>query len=180
MKTMVVYESMFGNTRDVAEAIADGLRVVSEIEMYEVGEAPDMIGQDVDLLIVGGPTHQFGMTRSSSRESAASQSDEPLVSSGRGVREWLSTVDPGRPGLPAAAFDTTMKSPRFLKYLGSAAGSIMKQLRARGCEPAARPERFWVDGGQGPLTDGEMDRARQWSADVASRVQTAQRATGIA
>lgn len=168
MKTVIVFESMFGNTRDVAMAIEAGLLSESMVEVYEVGVAPDTIGADVDLLIAGGPTHQFGISRPSSRAQAGGQVSEPLVSQGRGIREWLETVQIESRELRFAAFDTTMQSPRFLKYMGRASRKIHKALSRKGLTAAAPAESFWVDGGQGPLADGENERARLWAASLAS------------
>jgi hypothetical protein len=177
MKVLIVYESMFGNTRDIAMAIEDGLTEQGVVETVEVGEAPDVIPEDVELLIAGGPTHQFGMSRSSSRADAGSRAKAPLVSPGRGIREWLAAVDPGRTRLPVATFDTTMKSPAFLKYLGSASGRIMIELRNKGCVASLQPERFWVAGGDGPLVDGEYERARRWGAEAGAEAARMQEST---
>ncbi|MEX1126227.1 MAG: flavodoxin, partial [Acidimicrobiia bacterium] len=72
MKALVVYESMFGNTKLIAEAVAGGLTRHLDVETVEVGQKP-VFGPGVDLVVVGGPTHAFGMTRASTRKSAAEQ-----------------------------------------------------------------------------------------------------------
>jgi hypothetical protein len=96
MKTLIVYESMFGDTQLIADAIAAGLSAngaVDVVDVIEVGTAPTSIGVDVDLLIVGGPTHAFSMSRPSSREDASRQAGEnAIISRGRGIREWLETL----------------------------------------------------------------------------------------
>src|SRR5690606_25531699 len=71
MKVLVVYESMFGNSERVAHAVADGMRPHAEVELLEVDEAPGVPGADVDLLVAGGPTHAFSMSRERTREDAA-------------------------------------------------------------------------------------------------------------
>ena len=76
MKALVVFESMFGNTKEIAEAIAEGLRDTLETECLEVGQAPAP-WEDIDLLVVGGPTHQFGLSRPDSRKGAITETDEP-------------------------------------------------------------------------------------------------------
>ena len=58
-RALVIYESMFGNTRAVAEAIADGLRSRFETEIVEVRGAPVEIPDDVSLVVIGGPTVGF-------------------------------------------------------------------------------------------------------------------------
>lgn len=160
MRALVVYESMFGNTRSIAEGIADGLRSRMDVELVEVGAAPDQLGPDVDLVVVGGPTHAFGMSRPSTRRSAAEQADAPLLSAGRGIREWLASAAlPER--LLAATFDTKAVRPRLP---GSAGNKAARRLRRRGCRVVASAH-FWVAGVQGPLVDDEVARARGWAAD---------------
>src|SRR5690606_14826892 len=70
MRALVAFESMFGNTGLIAEAIADGLARHGEVETAEVGTAPVLLPAEVDLLVVGGPTHAFGMSRPGTRSSA--------------------------------------------------------------------------------------------------------------
>ena len=114
---------------------------------------------DLDLLVVGGPTHAFGMSRERTRESAAEQAAGSVVSAGEGLREWLSAVTEGSPDIAAAAFDTRIDKPRLP---GSAAHGAERRLRRLGfriIEPAAS---FYVTDMYGPLVDGERDRARHW------------------
>ena len=73
MRARVVFESMFGNTQVIAQAVADGLAESMSVELEEVGSAATEIAGDVDLLVVGGPTHAFGMSRQRTRESAVSR-----------------------------------------------------------------------------------------------------------
>lgn len=169
MKALIVYESMFGNTRDIALAIGDGVSEAADVEVVEVGLAPDVIPPDLDLLIAGGPTHQFGMSRTSSREQARNQASGAQISYGRGIREWLDDITvPDRP-LPVATFDTTMEKPRLLRYLGRASRSIAKHLERKGCAMRVPPESFLVGGGNGPLVEGELERARQWARETVVR-----------
>lgn len=161
-RTLVVYESMFGNTRAVAGAIAEGAGAAGPVELVEVGAAPTTLPDDVDLLVVGAPTHAFGMSRPSTRKSASEQSETPLVSAGIGVREWLDGLVP-RPGVRACAFDTRVRVPGLP---GSAAKAIARRLRSLGFTVQARQASFWVAGSPGPLRDGELSRARAWGADI--------------
>ena len=82
MRALVVFESMFGNTRQIAGAVADGLSQAVRTDLVEVSRAPAQISGDVELVVVGGPTHAFGMTRPGTRRDAARQAAEPLVSAG--------------------------------------------------------------------------------------------------
>src|SRR5512139_1244290 len=87
-KALVVYESMFGNTEGVARAVADGLRGHLDVDVVEVAKAPSPLGEDVDLVVVGGPTHAFSMTRQNTREDAVRQGAQ-AGSAAYGIREWI-------------------------------------------------------------------------------------------
>ncbi|HEY9494258.1 MAG TPA: flavodoxin/nitric oxide synthase [Intrasporangium sp.] len=166
MKTLIVHESLFGNTKAVADAIKRGL--VRGTESDEVGtmrsdEAPGVIPEDVSLLIVGGPTHAFSMTRESTRKDAETKGANEHVR--LGIREWIDAVVP-RPELPVITFDTRVK----VKLLpGSAAKSAAKALHARGFRRAEQGETFWVEDTDGPLKDGELARAEEWGYELGSR-----------
>lgn len=165
MSALVVYESMFGNTETVARAIADGLASRMEVDLVEVGAAPVAIRDDVTLLVAGGPTHAFGLSRANTRKSAADQSHGPLVSRGIGLREWLDALAPGRAAV--ATFDTRVRHPRVP---GSAARAAERRLGKLGFQAVVPAETFWVGGTPGPLLDGEADRARRWGERVAVAV----------
>lgn len=166
MRALVVYESMFGNTRTIAEAIADGLAAHLDVSAVEVSAAPTTVGDDVDLLVVGGPTHAFSLSRASTRRDAAQKSGQQTVSSGSGLREWLDQVHVDAP-VVAAAFDTKMRTPRLP---GSAARAAAKRLRRLGLTLTAPAATFYVDGMTGPLLDGERARAQAWGEQLAARV----------
>jgi hypothetical protein len=162
----VVYESMFGSTAALAMVVAGQLSDRYRVRAYEVGEAPNEVPEDVDLLIVAGPTHAFSMSTADSRQSAAQQHKGDLVSCCKGVREWLAEVTlHGSPR--AAAFDTKVKPAWFW---GSAARGIHRRLEALGARPVSLPESFFVafDKNVG-LLSGETDRARAWAAALLDR-----------
>jgi hypothetical protein len=163
MRALVVYESMFGNTRDIALAIADGLSAEVKTDCVEVGSAPTRVPIEVGLVVVGGPTHAFGMSRESTRQDAQKYSSEPLVSAGIGIREWLSRMSADR-ATAAAAFTTEIARPRLP---GSAARGAAKRLRRAGLPIIAEPETFLVEGSTGPITEGELDRAHTWGQRLA-------------
>lgn len=168
MRALVVYESMFGNTRNVAQAIAEGLATKVSVETIEVGSAPTELPPDVEVLIVGGPTHMHGLSTPKSRANAAARAGGSVVSPRVGLREWLTGLQ-AVSGVTAAAFDTRMKGPMI--FTGSAATSatrLLKRSRFRGVEP---PRSFVLDGSPGPLVDrvpkAELDAARAWGASMA-------------
>jgi hypothetical protein len=166
-RALVVFESMYGNTEAVARAIAEGLATRVPVDVVEVGAAPPVPGDDVDLLVVGGPTHAFGMSRASTRRDASEKVAEAggaPVSRGDGVREWLAAL-PSRPGLRAAAFDTQVARPRVP---GSAARAIRRRFRRGGTSVVDGPHSFYVEGMEGPLSDGELERAHAWGVTLAA------------
>lgn len=162
MRALVVVESMFGNSRIVAEAIAEGLRTRCDTTVVDVGDAPLNVA-DVDLLVVGGPTHAFGMSRPATRREAAGQAPERDVKADVGIREWIAVVDLAH-GPAVATFDTRAARHRLT---GSAARAAQKLMRKAGAHAVARPTSFFVTGVQGPLADGEVARARQLGATLA-------------
>jgi hypothetical protein len=164
MRALIVYESMFGNTKAIAEAVAAGLGRDVDVELVEVGAAPTRPSTEVDLLVVGAPTHAFGMSRASTRADAASKSDEPLVSTGIGVREWIEQLPRAEWATRAATFDTRVAHPHVP---GSAARGALKRLRRLGFRGAGRATSFYVDGTTGPLVAGELDRAKAWGHGLA-------------
>jgi hypothetical protein len=172
MRALIVYESIYGNTQAVAKAIAEGLSPVMEVGLVEVGAAPRVLGEDVDLLVVGGPTHAHGMTNPDSRANAVGKAGERQVSRGSGIREWLGTVQVGSRQIAAAAFDTRIKGPELL--WGSAAKGAEKELRGLGIRLVVPPSSFLIGGPTGPVFDrlleGEVERARQWGATLAEKV----------
>ncbi len=95
MRALVVYESLWGNTEQVARAVAAGLAVHADVEVVDSDAAPlSVVGYD--LLVVGGPTHAFSMTRAATRADAVKSHAAPHEP-GRGIREWLTSLnDPAR------------------------------------------------------------------------------------
>lgn len=160
MRALVVYESMFGNTQKIAEAIAGGLALTMTTDIVEAGSAGRSLA-GVDLLVVGGPTHAFGMSRESTRESAHDRTSGTVVSKAGGIREWIAALDAD--GTPFATFDTKVERPRLP---GSAAHAARRHLRRRGLRPVAAATSFHVTGMEGPLADGEEERARRWGEEL--------------
>ena len=168
MNAVVAYESIYGNTRRIAEAIADGL---GGARVVPVAEADDDLVAEAELLVVGGPTHMHGMTTTLSRRLAVegAQEDghaplEPTAADGPGLRRWL--AQRSGDGRRAAAFDTRIdRSPAMV---GSAARGIGRRLRHHGYELVTVPESFFVADAEGPLAEGELERARAWGKSLAS------------
>jgi hypothetical protein len=173
VNVLVVYESMFGNTQ-AAHAVADGLSHHHDVRVEEVGRATERLDDDVALLVVGGPTHALAMSRPETRADAAAQAGtSPTVTPvATGLREWLTDLEGPSPTTVAAAFDTRVARPRVP---GSAARRAERRLRRLGFRILRPAPSFWVTGTKGPLTDGELERARRWGAALGAEVATAQR-----
>jgi flavodoxin len=166
MRALVVFESMFGNTEAVARAVADGLSARLRVDVVAVTDAPRVLDDDLDLLVVGGPTHAFGMSRERTRRAAVEQGARPVTSPACGLREWVSGVRPATGAGPAVAtFDTRI---RKRGVPGSAARGAMRRLRGLGLRPAGPACSFFVTDTSGPLGNGELDRARAWGEWLAT------------
>jgi flavodoxin len=160
MKVMVVYDSMYGNTQQIAQAIGEALGSQAEVGVYRVGELRPEQLVGLDLLVVGSPTQRFNAT--------------PAVSS------LLNSLPPGAlKGRRVAAFDTRLTeqemksmssvlsfSARLAGASAYAAKHIASAMQKKGGELVAPPEGFYVEGGEGPLVEGELERAAAWARQI--------------
>ena len=169
MKAIVVYESMYGNTRHIAEAIADGLRWSIPTEVVLAHDAGALDLDEVELVVAGAPTHAWGLSRKRTREGAALDAikhpDHLLESMATrtGVREWLDEL--GRHvALRGVGFDTRLDRSKLVT--GSASRTIQRGLHRAGVSVIARPQSFVVSGMAGPLAAGEIERAKQWGEEL--------------
>ncbi|MCP2267175.1 flavodoxin family protein [Promicromonospora thailandica] len=165
MRALVVYESMYGNTKLVAQAIGEGIEESMHADVVEVTVAPTTVTADVTLLVVGGPTHAFSMSWPSTRRDAAQQAAS-IISRGRGIREWLGALPGTRRETEAATFDTRTTS----RITGSAARAASRRLDRLGFPLVATPVSFRVADALGPLVAGELDRARSWGRELGAEV----------
>jgi hypothetical protein len=160
VKALVVYESMFGNTEQVARAISIGLEKHTDVQVRAVDDEPASISDSFDLIVIGGPTHAFSMSRPKTREDALRRG----ATEGKatiGIREWIDHLhsEPDSQQL-VATFDTRVKVVEHLP--GSAARAAAKAARHRGFARATKPQSFYVEDVAGPLVDGELARAEEW------------------
>jgi hypothetical protein len=159
LTALVVYESFFGNTRSIAHAVAEGLRLEGlQTTVHEVSAASSRDVRRYDLLVVGGPTHAFGLSRESTRADAARRG-AAAHQPGPGLRDWLGSL-PTSLSSPAAAFDTRVETVRHLPL--SAARAAGRILSRRGYALVSKPAGFVVRDVEGPLTSGETERAIAW------------------
>ncbi|WP_024820798.1 flavodoxin family protein [Arthrobacter sp. 31Y] len=165
MRALVVYESLWGNTEQVARAIAARLAVHADVEVLDSDAAPLSV-DGYDLLVAGGPTHAFSMTRAATRADAVKSHSAPHEP-GRGIREWLNQLERPSTEVPAVVFDTRVDKPRLP---GSAAKAAKHELRSLGFDTSVKQRTFRVHGYEGPLLDGELDRATEWAVDILARL----------
>lgn len=152
MKTLIVYESFYGNTEKIAQAVAETLRGQSEVQVVRAAEAkPEQIA-GMDLLIVGSATRAF----------------QPSPA----TKAFLAAIPTGAlQGIRVAAFDTRVVMdktvPGILRFMarlfGYAAKPIAARLVKKGGTLVGTPEGFFVKGSEGPLADGELERAAEWA-----------------
>jgi hypothetical protein len=200
VRVLVGYESVLGHTRLVAEAVAAGLRrspppgAPSRVECAQVGWLSADVPADVDLLVLGAPTHFLGLPGDRTRQlwvrgvvEASRRGPHRHLepgSTGPGLREFLADLPdavpveadvpdrsgPDRAARPvrvplAAAFDTRLARP----FAPGAARSIARCLRRHGYRLVAPPEGFLVTEIEGPLRAGELERAELWGEALADR-----------
>jgi hypothetical protein len=172
MRAVVVYESMYGNTHLIADAIGAGLRPAFDASVVPVSEASPAVLANADLVVVGGPTHAHGMSRAATRKAAAEAADKPVSplkvepdALGPGLRDWFGSL--GQYPVKAAAFDTRLHGPAALT--GRASKGVTRLLRAHGFDVIAEPESFLVTK-QDRLDPQETTRARDWGANLAASI----------
>ncbi len=165
MKAMVLYDSQFGNTARIARAIADGLGRTLEgdetVGLHRISEAnPDHLS-GLDLLIVGSPTQKF----------------RPLPTTTAFLKRLPQN---GLKGIKVTAFDTRITEEevhahgvlsKMVDIFGYAADPISDRLGKKGGEVVMPPEGFTVTGTEGPLTEGELDRAAAWARQILAKVK---------
>jgi flavodoxin I len=149
MKTLVVYDSMFGNTEQIARVIADTLRTNGEVSLIAASHVAAIPTDGVELLVIGGPTQAHG--------------DTPPIEA---ILDRIPAQ--GLRGVAVATFDTRLRWPRLLS--GSAADTIAKRLRQRGAVLIVPPESFFVTGREGPLENGEIERAAGWARGIVAQL----------
>jgi len=174
MRAVVVYESMYGNTHQIADAIGEGLRESLPTEVISVHDANRALVEAADLVVVGGPTHTHGMSHDSTRAAAADKAGEPDSglhldpdAAGDGVREWLESL--GQMTGRAAAFDTRVDMSALVT--GRASKGIAKQLRHHGFEVVVDPESFLVTKDT-RLEPDEQLHAKQWGRQLGATAKS--------
>jgi flavodoxin len=152
MRALIVYFSRFGNTRRIAEAIADGMKHAGDTRVIGIDQFAVSDLERVDLVVMGSPTHGFTVPQE--------------------IRSILEAQPPGiLAGKSVAAFDTTVK-PWPLRLM-RASPKLLRQLQKLGGNPIAGPRTFFVktsktqqSGDVDLLLEGEIEQARQWAGEI--------------
>ena len=144
MRTIVIYDTQFGNTEEVAKAVAGALG--GEVKIQNVKDANPADLSDYDLAVIGSPTQGGRYTIK--------------------MKAFLDTVKDGTlKGKTAAVFDTRLKT-KMVKLFGYAAGRIADIIKDKGGEVILE-EPFYVKSAKGPLLEGELERAKAWGKTLA-------------
>jgi flavodoxin len=148
MQTVVIYDSKFGNTEKIAQAIGRGLRALGDVRVMSTGEA--MLTERPDLLLLGGPTQKRGASP--------------------GLRAFMEALPAALRGVPAALFDTRYRGATWM--MGSAAAEAAKAIHETGGDLVAEPESFFMSRKgrmeHQTLEPGEIERAERWAAALAA------------
>jgi len=144
MKVLIVYDSVYGNTEKIAQAI--GSVITGDVKVLRAGEVNTSELESLDFLIVGAPTQGGRPT--------------PVM------QDFLKKVtESAVKGINVAAFDTRI-STKWVGIFGYAAGRIARNLKGKVGNLVASPEGFFVEGTKGPLKEGELERAAGWAQEI--------------
>jgi flavodoxin len=157
MRALIVYFSKFGNTRRVAEAIAETMPPAGQTRVVSIEQLTPADFEGVDLVVLGSPTHAFSVPPA--------------------VRAALAALPPGiLAGKSVAAFDTTVRL--WPLRLMRASPKLLRELSRLGGKPIARPQTFFVktSGTQQPgetdlLLADQLDRAREWASQLLGQLE---------
>lgn len=144
MKIIVVYDSLYGNTEEIARAI--GGAITGDVRVLRAGAVQPSEVESVDLLIIGSPTQGGRATPA--------------------IQEFLGRISEAAiKGIDIATFDTRI-AQKWVGIFGYAAGRIASNLKEKGGTLVAPPEGFFVKGKEGPVKEGELERAAGWAKEL--------------
>lgn len=150
MNTLILYDSQYGNTEQIAQAVAATLGSLGSVHTERVDKAGRLDLRELDLLVLGCPTQKWQPTPA--------------------MQSFLANLSPAAlNGLVFACFDTRFHKPRWLT--GSAARSMTKQLNKMGLLLLGPAESFFVQGQEGPLEAGELERAEIWALKLHDKIE---------
>lgn len=144
MRTLVVYDSVYRNTEQIAKAIGEA--ITGDVETLRASQVNPSQLKTFDLLFVGAPTHGGRPTDA--------------------MQDLLKQVQALElEGVNVAAFDTRLTA-KWVRIFGYAAGRIAGKLEKMGATLVGSPEGFFVKGTKGPLKEGEIERAAGWAKEI--------------
>jgi len=144
MKTLIVFDTTYSNTENIARAI--GAAITGEVKVARAGEVNAAELSSYDLLVIGSPTY----------------GGKPMPS----VADLLNKIpESAIKGKNVAAFDTRIPT-KLVKLFGFAGDRIAKNLKDKGGNLLVPAEGFFVTGKEGPLKDGELERAAIWAKSL--------------
>jgi len=155
MKALVIYDSFFSNTERIAQAIGKGLGTEKEVTIVKVDAAKPELLEELDYLIVGSPTRAFSPTPAS--------------------KTFIKKLSPNQlAGVRVTSFDTRLpineKTPGILRFLagifGYADKPLLDELKKKGGVQVVASEGFMVTDSEGPLAEGELERATEWGKAI--------------
>ena len=165
MKAVVVYESLWGNTAAIARAIAEGIGPGTQV--FSTAQASSAAISGADLIVAGAPVLGFRLPSDKMLKMIGESPGKNPVApdlSQPSMRAWLDALPKGSGR--SAAFET-----RIWWSPGGATAAIVRGLESAGYRPIAKARRFIVKGKNGPLRDGELERARLWGAELAQAMK---------
>lgn len=150
MKALIIYDSEYGNTQQIAQALAEALKLYGEVQLMAAAEAGTPSLQGIDLLLIGGPTQIHGLSPT--------------------MRTLLDKLpSQALRGLPVVTFDTRFRMAAVLS--GSAAQTIAHKLAREKATLLLPAKSFFVTGREGPLEEGELENAARWVTTIIERYQ---------
>lgn len=156
MKALIVFDSLYGNTEKVAQAIAKGLKTKAAVEVKDLQKVKVEELKGLDLLVIGTPTH--GGQPTPAMQAFLKQLPKEVLQ--------LTKI---------ACFDTRIVAEDvgfwlkiLIKVIDYAAPKMVKTLKAKGANMVLAPEGFVVKGKEGPLKPGELERAEAWGSVILS------------
>ncbi len=155
MKILIVYDSYFGNTKEIAYLIASELQEDNELKIVKADDVKKEDIDNIELLVVGSPTRAF----------------KPSTK----IAQFMKRIEFGSlKGVKVAVFDTRISKEDtkvkilkvMIKIFGYAANPMAKLLARKGGEVVVEPMGFYVAGTEGPIKDGEKERVVQWIGEI--------------
>jgi menaquinone-dependent protoporphyrinogen IX oxidase len=160
MKTLVLYDSLYGNTGHIAQAIASHIGSTEDVALLRPSEVKPAQLTGLSLLVVGSPTQRFMATPA--------------------LMAWLKEIPrDGLRDVRMATFDTRLTEKKiqetpvlkwFVRKSSYAAWWLAQRLKKKGGQPVLPPEGFYVEGMEGPLLPGELERAGAWAQQLLAAI----------